>query len=217
MRIHLPETAKDPEGTEAATFEEVQAYLIALKKQPLARAAVALLAFTGARPGEGRGMRWEEWNRTEQHISINRSVWHREIGTPKTEKSTRLVAVDDQLRGILLDLWNNQGCPISGYILAGVRKSKKKGTVLSGHPVILDNLSKRVIRPALEKAKLTWKGWYALRRFHGTQVRMNSNSETGAKALGNSKEVFDKHYLKPDAVLPDVRKAVKSAVSGLVQ
>src|SRR5215472_14395710 len=37
----IPETAKDPEGTEAATFEEVQAYLIALKKQPLARAAVA--------------------------------------------------------------------------------------------------------------------------------------------------------------------------------
>jgi hypothetical protein len=83
--------------------------------------------------------------------------------------------------------------------------------------VVLDNLAKRVIRPALKKAKLTWKGWYALRRFHGTKVRMKSNSETGAKALGNSKEVFDKHYLKPDAVLPDVRPAVKRAVSGLVQ
>ena len=83
--------------------------------------------------------------------------------------------------------------------------------------MVLDNLAKRVIRPALKKAKLTWKGWYALRRFHGTKVRMKSNSETGAKALGNSKEVFDKHYLKPDAVLPDVRPAVKRAVSGLVQ
>jgi hypothetical protein len=46
---------------------------------------------------------------------------------------------------------------------------------------------------------------------------MKSNSETGAKALGNSKEAFDKHYLKPETVLPDVRKAVKRAVSGLVQ
>ena len=130
--------------------------------------------------------------------------------------STRLVAVDDQLRDILQDLWNAQGCPIRGYILAGVRKSKKKGIVLSSHPVILDNLAKRGIRPILEKAKLTWKGWYALRRFHGTEVRMESNSDTGSKALGNSKEVFDKHYLKPTAVLPDVRKAVKRAVSGLV-
>jgi integrase len=211
----IPETAKAPEPTETATFQEVQAYLAALKDKPLARAAVALMAFTGARPGEARGMRWEEWDRAEQHIAINRSVWHREIGTPKTEKSTGLVAVDEQLHGILLDLWNARGCPIGGYILAGTRKTKKNGT--NGHPVILDNLSKRVIRPAVEKAKLTWKGWYALRRFHGTRVRMKSNSETGAKALRNSKEVFDKHYLKPDAVLPDVRKAVKRAVSGLVQ
>jgi integrase len=211
--VLIPEAAKPTEPTEAATFAEVQAYLSALKKEPLARAAVALLAFTGARPGEGRGLRWEDWDRKAQHIEISRSVWHKEVGTTKTKK-TRLVAVDDQLREILLDLWNAQGCPISGYILAGVRKSKKDGIV---PPVNLDNLAKRVIRPALEKAKLAWKGWYALRRFHGTQVRTKSTSDTASKALGNSKEVFDKHYLKPDAVLPDVRKAVKRAVSGLVQ
>jgi len=46
---------------------------------------------------------------------------------------------------------------------------------------------------------------------------MKSSSETGAKALGNSKDVIDKHYLKPTAVLPDVRDAVNRAVSGLVQ
>lgn len=204
----IPEAAKDPKETEAATFEDVQRYLTALKEHPLARAAVALLAFTGARPGEGRGMRWEEWNREGRHIAINRSVWHREVGTPKTEKSARLVPVDDQLRDILLDLWHAQGCPIAGYILQGERK---------GHPVILDNLSKRVIRPALQKAKLAWKGFYALRRFHGTGVRMQSNDDTGSKALGNSKQVFNKHYLKPTEVLPDVRQAVNRAVSGLVQ
>jgi hypothetical protein len=56
-----------------------------------------------------------------------------------------------------------------------------------------------------------------LRRFHGTEVRKESgSSDTASKALGNSKEVLDKHYLKPDGVLPDVRKAVKDAVSGLV-
>jgi hypothetical protein len=59
--------------------------------------------------------------------------------------------------------------------------------------IFFDNLSKRVVRPVLKKAKLTWKGWYSLRRFYGTVVRMESNSETGAKALGNTNEVFDKH------------------------
>jgi len=49
-------------------------------------------------------------------------VWHREVGTPKTAKSARLIPVTDELRGILLDLWSAQGCPIGGYILCGVRK-----------------------------------------------------------------------------------------------
>ena len=172
------------------------------------------MAYTGVRPGEARGMRWEEWNRAEQHVAVKRSVWHREVGTTKTEQSERFVTVNDELREILLDLWKAKGSPIGGYILAG-RKD---------HPVILDNLARLVIRPALKEAKIEgWfnrdrrKSWYALRRFLGTEVRMKADSETSAKALGNSKAVFDKHYLKPTAVLPDVRKAVNDATSGLVQ
>ena len=62
-----------------------------------------------------------------------------------------------------------------------------------------------------------WHGWYSLRRFHGTQVRGQAgNSDTMSKALGNSKAVADKHYLKPTEVLPDVRKAVNDAFRGLI-
>jgi integrase len=203
----IPESVTKPKRTVAATREDVQAILVALKGKPLARAAVGIMAFCGVRPGEARGMRWEEWNRAEKHIAVNRSVWHREVGTTKTEQSERFVTVNDELREILLDLWKAKGSPIGGYILAG-RKD---------HPVILDNLAKRVIRPALEQAGIKWHGWYSLRRFLGTAVRMNADGETMAKALGNSKAVAEKHYLKPTAVLPDVRKAVNDAVSGLVQ
>jgi len=204
--VILPEAATKPKPTVAATREEVQAILTALKGKPVARAAVGVMAFTGVRPGEARGLRWEEWDRVEQHIHVRRSIWHREEGEPKTEGSIRFVTVTDEMRGILLDLWNAQGCPMGGYIFAG-RK---------GQPIILDNMAKRVLRPVLEQAKIEWHGWYALRRFHGTQVRMHADSETSAKALGNSKAVADKHYIKPQTVLPDVRKAVNSAVSGLV-
>ena len=61
-----------------------------------------------------------------------------------------------------------------------------------------------------------WKGWYSLRRFVGTEVRMKADSETSAKALGNSKAVAEKHYIKPQTVLPDVRRAVNDAFSGLI-
>jgi integrase len=205
--VILPESATKPKPTVAATREDVQAILAALKGKPLARSAVGIMAFTGVRPGETRGLRWEEWDRVEKHIYVCRSIWHREEGAPKTEGSVRFVTVTDELRGILLDLWTTQGSPMGGYILAG-RK---------GQPIILDNMAYRVIRPALEEAKIEWHGWYALRRFHGTEVRMHGDSELSAKALGNSKAVADKHYIKPRTVLPDVRRAVNDAVSGLVQ
>ena len=226
----IPERVTEKKRTVAATRPEVQGILAPLKGKPLERAALAILAYTGVRPGECRGLRWEEWNRVEQHIAVRRSVWHREIGTTKTEQSERYVAVTGELREILLDLWRAKGMPMQGYILAG-RK---------GQPINLDNLAKREIVPALQRCAVcqilkedhktdehafeqdknlpTWHGWYSLRRFLGTAVRMHSSSsETTSKALGNSRDVADKHYIKPDAVLPDVRKAVNDALSGLVQ
>lgn len=204
----IPESATEPQNTVAASRAEVQATLAALKAQPLARAAVAIMAFCGVRPGEARGMRWEEWNRAEEHIAVQRGVWHRIVGDTKTRQSVRFVTVTSELREILLALWNSQGSPLGGYILAG----------LKGQPINLDNMAKRSIRPTLEKAEVTWHGFYSLRRFHATQVRMESkSSETAAKALGNTRDVADKHYIKPQTVLPDVRKAVNDAFSGLVQ
>ena len=203
----IPESATDPKDTVAASREEVKATLAALKEMPLERAAVALVAFTGVRPSEARGLRWEEWNREQQHIAVQRGVWHRIVGDTKTRQSVRFVTVTAELREILLDLWRVQGSPFGGYILAG-RK---------GQPIILDNVSKRNIRPTLKEAGVTWHGFYSIRRFHATQVRMESkSSETAAKALGNTKDVCDKHYIKPETVLPDVRKAVNDAFSGLV-
>jgi hypothetical protein len=58
-----------------------------------------------------------------------------------------------------------------------------------------------------ENTVLTWPGWYSLRRFHGTAVRAESNLETTSRALGNSKAVADKHYVKPEEVLPDRQKS----------
>jgi integrase len=138
----IPESATEPKNTVAASREEVQATLEALKAMPLERAAVALIAFTGVRPSEARGLRWEEWNRAEEHISVQRGVWHRIVGDTKTRQSVRFVAVTSELREILLALWKSQGSPLGGYILAG----------LKGQPIILDNMAKRTIRPTLEKA-----------------------------------------------------------------
>jgi integrase len=214
----IPDSATVPVEPTAATRDEVKEILAALKEMPLERAAVAIIAMLGVRPGEARGLRWEDWDRVKQQIAVRRAVWHTIEGTPKTPQSVRLLAVSGELREVLLALWKKQESPLGGYILAAP----------NGGPIILDNLAKRTIRPRLEalnkeaegrgeELKLTWPGWYSLRRFHGTAVRAESNLETTSRALGNSKAVADRHYVKPSEVLPDVRKAVNDAVLGLIQ
>jgi integrase len=129
----IPESATEPHQTVASTREEVKAILahLATEGLTLQRAAVALIAYTGVRPGEARGLRWEEWNRTACQIKVARSVWHTVEGTTKTTQSNRFVTVTDELREILLDLWKSQGSPLGGYILAQTtRKSYKTSHVV---------------------------------------------------------------------------------------
>jgi integrase len=195
-----------PAKTVAASREQVVAILQALRDLPQERAAVAIVAMMGLRPGECRGLRWRDWDRVKDQITVERSVWHRFEGSPKTEQSVRVCAVPPSLRGILTNLWKAEGQPIDGYILAGERHHR---------PVSLDNLAKRSIRAALKKAGVAWTPWYSMRRFHGTAVRKESNLQTTSKALGNSPSVADKHYVKPADVLPDVREAVLRATKNL--
>jgi integrase len=226
-RAAIPDSAAEPQETVAATREEVQGYLAALNGQPLERAAVALSAYLGTRPSETFGLRWEDWNRDLQHIAVKRAVWHGIVGDLKTDGSERFVVVTDELRTILNTLHKTQGSPTGGFILAAS----------NGHPSNRDNMSKRAIRAALNRCEVchepedakhvghaykrdatlpVWHSWYGLRRFLGTQVRMNSNtSETPAKALGNTREVCDKHYIKATDVLPEVRRAQTAATLGL--
>jgi hypothetical protein len=104
-----------------------------------------------------------------------------------------------------------------------------------GQPLILDNMAKRSIVLVLNRCAVcketesaehkgleyqrdeTLPRWHGWRRFVATEVRMQADSETSAKALGNSKAVADKHYINPHTVLPGVRKAVNDAFSGLIQ
>jgi integrase len=205
----IPESATQPEETVAATHEDVKKILahLAEKGKTLERTAIAVLAYTGCRPGEARGLRWEEWDRSGAQIKIVRSVWHAIEGSPKNRRGERFVTVTEDLRSILLETWKSQGSPFRGYILANKDRSR----------VNLDNLSKRSITPtlALDKTLPKWTGWYSIRRFHGTQVRHKSKSgETAAKALGNTKDVLDKHLFEINRSLAGSQKSSKTGYFG---
>lgn len=80
-RIACQEVSEGCIRTFAATREQVSAILAALKNMPLERAAVAVVALTGVRPSEARGLRWEECDRAKGHVQVCRAVWHAIVGT----------------------------------------------------------------------------------------------------------------------------------------
>ena len=146
----IPKKAAAPRKTHAATPDEVMAILDLLEKagEWKARAAVGLMFFAGLRPGEARGVRWEDFQ--GKRLFVQQSVWHTHTTTPKTEEAASPVPVMADIPGKLRDV---EGNPASGPILRGP----------SGKPLSLDNLIKRLMSPLLKAAGLEWHGWYSLR------------------------------------------------------
>lgn len=195
----IPKKAAPPKQTYATTLQEVVLILDAVAKQPVkdeditvrerlqVQAAIALQFFAGLRPGEARGICWEDFDGTR--LTVRHSVWRTHITDPKTEGSIKPVPVIEPLTGILADLREADGKPTTGPILRGP----------SGKPLNLDNLSKRVLSLILKAAKIEWHGWYSLRRGVSTTLTTLSRDE-GMASKGllrhSSLSTTQRHYIK---------------------
>jgi integrase len=217
----IPKKAAAPEKTHAATPDEVIAILEILRKagEWKARAAVALMFFAGLRPGEARGIRWEDFDGKRLHIA--QSVWHKFTTDPKTPDAASPVPVIETLAEILCDLRERDGNPSTGPILRGP----------SGKPMILDNLSKRVVIPALKRCAVCgeqesehdeaehefkldeslpkWAGWYSLRRGVATTLAGLTKDGMASKGLlrHTNLATTTRHYVK------DVPENTQSAMN----
>lgn len=212
----IPKKAAISKETHAATPDEVLAIMEALDKagEKKARAAVALMFFAGLRPGEARGICWEDYD--GKRLIVRQSVWHTHTTSPKTAGSAKPVPVIEPLGSILADLHETNGNPTSGPILRG----------LSGKPLDLHNLANRVVIPTLKRCAVChqsesdhgkadhdfqldeslpkWHGWYALRRGVGTAVADLSNSLAAKGLLRHSSvSTTERHYIKdvPESTL----------------
>jgi integrase len=209
----IPKKAAGPKEAHATTTEEALAMLDTLEKagHKKAQAAVALTFFAGLRPGEARGVRWEDYD--GKTLTVRQSVWHTVTTEPKTENSSKPLPVIEPLRSILAELRAADGNPASGPILRG--PSGKRVV-----PLNLDNLARRIVQPTLEKARLKaqdeatkarlqWHGWYALRRGVATALTAISKGSLAAKGLLRHTNVAttERHYIK------DVPKETQDAMN----
>jgi integrase len=205
----IPKKAAAPEKTHAATPDEVVAILDILRKTGdwKARAAVALMFFAGLRPGEARGLRWEDYD--GKRLLVAQSVWHTFTTDPKTLEAANPVPVIQTLADILDHVRAEDGNPSKGPILRGP----------SGKPMNLDNLSKRVVIPALKRCAVcseqesnhkaehafeldksipTWHGWYSLRRGVATTLAGLTKDGMASKGLlrHTNLATTTRHYVK---------------------
>lgn len=206
----VPKKAAAPVQTHAATPDEVLTILAILEKagEWKARAAVALMFFAGLRPGEARGARWEDFD--GKRLFVRQSVWHTFTTDPKTPDAASPVPVIEMLAEILSQVRELDGNPPSGPILRGP----------SGRAMNLDNLSKRVMFPALEKCKVCreskgdhklgkhefeqdptlpkWHGWYSLRRGVSTTLAGLTRDAMASKGLlrHTNLATTTRHYVK---------------------
>jgi integrase len=129
------------------TLEDIQTMLPKLPEP--ARTVVTVAAFTGLRESELRGLKWPDYKGEE--LSVRRSVWRTHVGPTKTEASGENPVPLIPLVKAALDAHRKLHGD-DAYIFAGEKK---------GAPLHLDNLSRRVISPALNGG---WKGWHGFRR-----------------------------------------------------
>jgi integrase len=197
----IPKKASAPAETHATSPDEVLAILDALEKagKQKARAAVALMFFSGLRPGEARGLCWTDYD--GKQLFVRQSIWRSFSTAPKTAESAKPVPVIEPLRSILAELRAADGNPPSGPILRGSK---------SGCPLNLDNLARRTVRPTLKEAGLQWHGWYALRRGIATLLNSVEKDAMAAKGLLRHASVTttQKHYIKevPEVTLKAMEK-----------
>ena len=139
------------------TLDEVKGILSVLPEP--ARTLVLVAALTGLRLSEVKGLRWEDF--TGDELRIARGVWQGKVSETKTLASKAAVPVLSIVAEALeAHRARTTGGGGHGYIFAGA----------TGKPLRVENVLGRVIRPALERANLQWRGWHAFRRGLATNL-----------------------------------------------
>ena len=154
-----------------------------------ARAVCATAAFTGLSASELRGLRWQDY---DGETLTSQKVWRTHVGQPKTDARSGAVPVIPVLKKIL-DSYREKFPAKGEFIFRG----DKRGFALN-----LDNLSRRVISPAIPD----WSGWHGFRRGLGTRLfYMGTDAKTVQSILRHANvSTTMAHYVLPD---PEEAKA----------
>ena len=138
--------------------EDFRSLLMALN-QPYS-AIVMLAALSGLRKGEIEALRWNDVE--PGYVEVDEAVYKRELGTPKSRKSRRRVAIGPAVQKILED-WRNQAkfTNLEDFVFA----------MRTNSPIDLHNAVARHVKPACLKLGVPPLSWHDFRHTYTTWSR----------------------------------------------
>jgi integrase len=163
--VKLPKASKRRDRPNI-TAEQV-GLLVARVPEPIAT-LVLFLAITGVRIGEAVGTKWSDFEGDVLHIQ--RRIYERREGTPKTRSSDRHIPIPAALLARLHTLGNG------GWIF---RTSV-------GTPLDPRNAMNRFLRPAAKAIGIEIGGWHSFRHAFSTQLLRKYPVKVVSEILGHS-------------------------------
>ena len=158
------------------TYEQV-VRLLGVLDDPI-RTLVLAAVLTGASIGELLALRWSNVDLDRSVIRIRESVYEGHFSTPKTRNRLRNIPIGPVLQQAL---WQHRASvekPLPGALVFSTRK----GTALRPN-----NLLRRHLRPACERAGIPPIGWHAFRHTHATLLNdLGESPKTTQAQLGHS-------------------------------
>lgn len=218
-----------PQKTGHYSLQDALQILAALQGNTQAQLVMALAFFWGLRPGEIRGLKWEDfssessegcpicqredWSIAVAHVHIRRSIDpDGKEGKTKTEESEQPLPLMIPV-AMPLAVWREEcGNPTTGWVFEG----------RSGKSSPLRKLVEQTIRPAVKAAGLKWRTLYAGRRGAATLLLQLTGNALASQQLLRHKPgslVTARHYLKalPETLLEGTRLVEQKVEALLAQ
>ena len=151
--------------------------LIAASEEPV-RTIVLLAVMTGLRIGEILALRWGRINFAAGTLRVEETCYKGTFGTPKTRASRREV-------------------PLTGAVVEALQAHRMRSNSIAdetlvfatrhGTPLAANNLRRRQLHPASQRAGIGMIDWHSLRHTHGTLLHEQGTPLRVAQAqLGHS-------------------------------
>jgi integrase len=132
--------------------------LIAASDEPV-RTIVLLAVMTGLRIGEILALRWGRINLTAGTLRVEETCYKGNFGTPKTRASRREVPLTPAVVQALQAHYTRPNDSANEALVFATRH---------GTPLASNNLRKRQLHPASQRAGIGRIDWHSLRHTHGT-------------------------------------------------